>query len=974
MGSHGGTSGTDGVSGEGPAHADPYGLQGTTVAHYAVEGVIGGGGMGIVYRARDTRLRRDVALKFLPPALSSDAGANERFVAEARAASALDHPHICTVHEIGRADDGSPFIAMAYVPGTSLRSRLDEGPMAPDDAAALAAQVAHGLACAHAAGVIHRDVKPANIMVTPDGRAKLVDFGIAKATDALLTKAGTTLGTMAYMSPEQTRGEPVDARADQWALGVVLYEMLAGERPFQGAYDQAVIYSILHEEPRPLSGVPAPLAAIVGRCLEKDPADRYPDASALADALDAVRQGTTAPAAALPSGDEGASDRTGRRGRGGAPVGVGLPPLDRVKDRKLVQWGLAYLAGAWLVLQVVVALGGVYAWPQWLLRAVPIVLAVGFVCALVVAWYHGEQGRSRVSGIEVGVLAALLGLAGLGVAVVGPSVGGGGAERSVAVAPGLRQVAVLPFANVGGGAENQAFIDGLVYTIGASLTEMEQFSDRLSVLPTDDARALEARAPREAAEALGADLVVSGSVQRADDRVRLTMEVYDAASDQRLGSRVLDKTTTDLLAFQDSVALALASLLDVELDEAARLALAAGGTDSPQAFDLYTQARGTLLDYGTEAAIDRAIVLFEQALALDDRYAIAWAGLGEAYWRKYEATSDPQWVERASEAGERAVALDEDLAAVRVTLGMIYKGTGRYAEAEAEFRRALALDETNALAYQQLGATLYFLGRVDEAEVAYRRAIALKPGYWGFYNNLGNVYNYVGRPEDAIPLFRRVVALNPTNPWGYTNLGGAFEQLGQLDSAAVWYRKGAQANPAATGPTADAYINLGRLEYDRGAYAEAAQWYRRAVVLDSLNSDRWFFLGNAYALEGDSVRADRAWRRMLALDTRVVEVNPNDEDGLIGLAYGYAYTGRSELAREALRRLVALPQKRPGTYATIAQVYEKLGDRTRALDSLRDGFEQGLDPDAVERDPWLGALRADPGYARLLTAPSSPPG
>ncbi|WP_420456325.1 protein kinase domain-containing protein [Rubrivirga sp.] len=937
---------------------DPYGLRGTTVAHYAVEDVIGGGGMGVVYRAQDTRLRRTVALKFLPPAVTADPATERRFVAEARAASALDHPHICTVHEIGETDDGRPFIAMAYVPGVSLRSRLSDGPLSTDEAIGLAAQVARGLACAHRAGIVHRDVKPANVMVTPEGQAKLVDFGVAKAADVLLTQAGTTLGTVAYMSPEQTRGEPVDARADQWALGVVLYEMLSGRRPFRGAYDQAVVYSILHEDPAPLADdVPAGLAAVVERCLEKDPADRYSDTDALADALDAFRQSTAAPLAA--GLDAEAPARPQRQ--------TGFPSFGEIRERKLVQWGVAYLAGAWVVLQVVIALGGVYGWPGPLLRAVPVVLAVGLVGALVVAWYHGEQGRQRASGVEAGILAALLGVAGLGVAVVGP--GTGAAERGVALASGIQQVAVLPFTNVGGDAENQAFIDGLVYTIGASLTEMEEFSDRLSVLPTDDARASEDASARESAERLGADLVVSGSVQRADDRVRLTMEVYDAATDRRLGSRVLDKTTTDLLALQDSVALVLASLLDVELTEAARMVLAAGGTDSPQAFDLYTRARGTLLNYETEATIDRAIALFERALDADDRYALAWAGLGEAFWRKYEASNDPQWVDRAADAGERAVELNPDLSPVRVTLGMIYKGTGRYADAERELRRALALDDTDALAHQQLGATLYFLGRIGEAEGEYRRAIALKPGYWGFYNTLGNVYLYERRFEEAIAQYRRVVALKPDNPWGYTNIGDAYRNLGRLDSAAVWYRRGVEANPSAAGPTADAYTGLGRVEFDRRDYGNAVRSFRRAVALDSAESDRWYLLGNAHHFAGQQVEAERAWRRMVALDAQAVEVNPSDENGLIGLAHGYAWTDRPEQARNALRRLEALPQKRPYTHLIMAQAYERLGDRASALASLGEGLAQGLNPDEIDRSPWLGELRADPQAARLPRTP-----
>ena len=872
-----------------PSRPDPYGLCGQTVAHYAIQDVLGGGGMGVVYRAEDTRLRRTVALKFLPPRLALEARAKARFMTEAQAASALDHPNICTVHEIGETSAGQPFIAMAYYPGASLRATLARGALAPEEAADLVAQVARGLAAAHAAGIVHRDVKPDNVIVTPEGVAKLVDFGVAKVADTLLTQTGATLGTLAYMSPEQTRGDAVDARTDIWALGAVLYEALTGARPFRGAYDQAVVYSILHEEAEPVAAlnpdVPPPLGDIVARCLQKDPAQRYPDAQALATDLDAFRQGTA----------------TSAGGSAEDPTAVAEAPSRRVRP------GLA--------------LGGLG--------------ALALLAALLLAWPAAEPGER---------------------------------PRSAATASGLRQVAVLPFANVGGDAENQAFIDGLVYTIGATLTEMEQFSNRLSVLPTDDALSASARSPREAATALGADLVVSGSVQRAAERIRLTLEVYDAHADRRLGSRLLDKTTTDLLALQDSVAITLASLLDVELNEAAREALAAGGTTSPVAYDRYTQARGYLQDYETEANVDRAIALFRRALDEDDRYALAWAGLGEAYWRKYELSNDPAWVERASEAGERAVALDENLARVRVTLGMIYKGTGRYEQAERELRRALALDPSDAVAHQQLASTYYNLGRLDEAEAEYKRAIALKPGYWAFYNNLGNVYRDQERHEDALPLFRRVVALHPDNPWGYSNLGGAHYSLGRSDSAIVWYRRATEVNPAATGPTALAYINLGQIYLDRQDYDQAVPLYRRAVALDSMESDNWYFLGNAYYLAGRHAEAERAWRRMITLDEQVVEVNPNDEDGLIGLAYGYAWTDQPERAQEPLRRLVALTQKRVHTHLLIARIYERLGDRAAALHSLEEGLNRGLAVREVESSPWLDALRADPRYRSLIQA------
>lgn len=261
---------------------------GQTISHYRIEEQLGEGGMGIVYRAVDTKLDRDVALKFLPPRLSTDPEAKARFVQEAKAASGLDHPNICTIYDIGEADDGGLFIVMAFYEGQTLKYELQSGAMAPDRAASIAAQIADGLRKAHGANMVHRDIKPANIMVTSEGRVKILDFGVAKlAGGADLTKAGSTVGTTAYMSPEQARGELVDARADLWSLGVLLYEMLSGEKPFGGEYDQAVFYSVLNENPKPLPGVvPGELAKVVEKLLEKSPDDRFQSANEVLTALE----------------------------------------------------------------------------------------------------------------------------------------------------------------------------------------------------------------------------------------------------------------------------------------------------------------------------------------------------------------------------------------------------------------------------------------------------------------------------------------------------------------------------------------------------------------------------------------------------------------------------------------------------------------------------------------------------------------
>jgi tetratricopeptide (TPR) repeat protein len=270
---------------------------GKTVSHYRILERIGGGGMGVVYKAEDLQLGRTVAMKFLPPELAEDEAAKERFQHEARTASALDHANICTIYEAGETEEGQLYLAMAYYEGETLKERIARGPLPVGEAVDISAQIAQGLARAHGAGIFHRDIKPANVIVNEHCEAKILDFGLAKlAEGARLTRSGTTVGTPAYMPPEQVRGEEIDGRADLWSLGVVLHEMLTGRLPFKGAAESLMIYSILHDEPEAIRGLrpdlPAPLADLVERSLVKDPEGRIQSAGEMLEVLAPLRADT----------------------------------------------------------------------------------------------------------------------------------------------------------------------------------------------------------------------------------------------------------------------------------------------------------------------------------------------------------------------------------------------------------------------------------------------------------------------------------------------------------------------------------------------------------------------------------------------------------------------------------------------------------------------------------------------------------
>ncbi len=276
-----------------------------TISHYKILEKIGEGGMGVVYEAEDTKLRRTVALKFLPKELTTDPEARERFIQEAQAAGALDHSNICTVYEIDEVD-GQTFIVMAYIEGQNLKDRLKSGFLEIEDALEIVIQVADGLREAHEKGIIHRDIKPANIMLTAKGQAKIMDFGLAKlAWGVDLTKTATIMGTVAYMSPEQAKGEKVDHRTDIWSLGAMLYEMLSGERPFKVTHDQAVLYAILNGNPIPITTIrkeiPQELEKIIKKSLEKDPKNRYGDISDMLADLKSVSRISLSTMSDIPS-------------------------------------------------------------------------------------------------------------------------------------------------------------------------------------------------------------------------------------------------------------------------------------------------------------------------------------------------------------------------------------------------------------------------------------------------------------------------------------------------------------------------------------------------------------------------------------------------------------------------------------------------------------------------------------------------
>ncbi|MFQ5865531.1 MAG: protein kinase [bacterium] len=855
---------------------------GKTISHYQILEKLGEGGMGVVYKAEDINLKRTVALKFLPLQATGSREEKSRFVYEAQAAARLNHPNICTIYEIEESV-GQSFISLEYIEGQTLKERIEAGPLRFEQALELAIQVIEGLQAAHKKGIIHRDIKSANIMLDENGKPKIMDFGLAKlAGRTQITKSGTTMGTVAYMSPEQARGQDVNHRTDIWSLGVVLYEMLTGSLPFKGDYDQAVVFSILNEDPVPmthlLKDIPLELDRIVNKCLEKEPSKRYQTASELRDDIMSVMS------------DMGWLGSTTLRTM--AP-----PHARRLRlNRKLT----------------------------------------GIISGLMLLIVLGLLIRSDWRAVK-----NLLDFKGV---------------------PAQKHVLVLPFANVGDDPTNQAFSDGLVETLSSKLTQLERFQGSLWVVPASEVRRGGIESASEAQQTFGVNLVVSGSVQRIGDRFRLTLNLVDANTLRQLSSCVIDENRSNVSILQDESVIKIAEMLNVELRPETRRVLAEGGTTVPEAYEFYLQGLGYVQRYEKAENLDMAIDLFNRAIAQDSHYALAYGGLGEAYWRKYEISKDAQWVEHAVRNCERAVELNDLLAPVNVTLGLIHTGTGQYEEAIKKFQRALTLDPVSADAYRGLAKAYEAQGRLEEAELTYQKAIELKPDYWAGYNDLGVFYYRHGRYQDAIAPFRQIVELTPDNYRGYNNLGGIYYLLERWADAREMFERSFAIKESYRGCS-----NLGTLYYMEGRFADAARMYQKALDLNDLNYLVWGNLASAYYwTSSERAKAYDIYQRAAEMAEENRKVNPLDPEVLSHLVGYYTMLGDSVKAFQLIEKVLTIGPKSPNVMYLIGHAYEQLGERELALQWLGNALQNGHSLAEIEHEPGLRQLRSDARFEKLV--------
>jgi TolB-like protein len=774
---------------------DPHGLIGRTVSHYEVGELLGAGGMGVLYKATDTRLGRTVALKFLPPQWGLDGAFKARFEREARAVAALDHTNICNIHEIGETEQGQLFIAMAYYDGETVKEKIGRGLLTVEDAVDLAEQAASGLAAAHRAGLVHRDIKPANLMVTEEGVLKILDFGLAKTGETALTESGMRLGTPAYMSPEQTRGEDVDARTDLWSLGVVLYEMLTGRRPFRGGGNSAVIHAIRREEPRRpgelREGMPEDVEGLVLRLLSKDPEARYTGAKLLSDELAA-----SAPARA------GAISR--------------LKQLVREIHRRFLWQVLGvYVVGGWVTLQVVETLAERAGLPGWLAPLALGLLGVGLPFVLATAIVQegvatrktdargpdelettpdgtpieprpdpeGGAGRRLLTwrnAIVGGVCAfALWGLIAAGWLLLGTRPERAGAASDARI----QSIAVLPFRDMSAEGDQEYFSDGIAEEL---LDELASVTG-LRVAARTSAFQFKGTNPdmREVGEKLGVEAVLEGSVRKSGDRVRIAVKLASTEDGFQLWSETYDRQLVDVFAIQEEIAAAIVS------------ALGFGAATNPSPADPATDDRVAAYEFyllglnrfkGRQAGredLQAALSHFQHAAEEDSLFARAHASMALVFsvWPQHDESYPIEEAIRLGKAEAfRAAELDPTLADPHAALCQIatwYEWD--WAAAEAHCRRALELRPNDATANQWTAELFGILGRYDEAIAYARRAAELDPLASSPRTTLAWIHAQKGEYEAVIEQSRRSLELDPDAGHAYTVMVLAMLATGRPD-------------------------------------------------------------------------------------------------------------------------------------------------------------------------------------------------
>ena len=855
---------------------------GQVLGHYRLLEQIGAGGMGVVFRARDEQLQRDVAVKILPHHLFTDPVRRERFRKEALAIGRLNHPNLAMAFDFG-SENEVDYLVTEYIPGINLDEKISGQPLPLKTVLELGIQIVSGLEAAHHADVLHRDLKPGNIRINRDGQVKILDFGLAKLTGpidagtqtATLDSELSLSGTLPYMAPELLRSETADARADIWAAGAVLYEMATGRRAFPDRQPSMVIDSILHYDPvRPTlinQQLPPAVEAIIGKALERDPERRYQTAGELRADLARILAGDTLATDTLRHSQERERSGRARRVKLGAIAAAAL----------LAAFFIAYGAHRW--------------WP----RLAP---------------------------------------------------------------PQQKILAVLPIESVDHDPATAALGLGLTETLTAKLAQASN-SNSVQVVSPRDLRDQNVKTADDARREFGTDYVLESSLQKSGTAVRINCYLVDSKTHRQLAARTIESDTGDTFALQDEVVNAALDMLPGKVNAAERQALAARQDTQPAAYEAYIRGRGYLQEYEKPENIDYAISAFNQALKIDPNYAPAYAGLGNAYWTGFrQFNKGPEWVTKASENCQKALALNPNLVQGHVCLGNVLNGTGKYQEAAEQFQQALNAGAHSEEVWRGLADAYTNVGNFAAAEETYKKAIALRPNYWAVYNWLGVFYYNQARYDESVQTLLKASQLAPDNYNVYATLGGAYVTEGRYDEAIKAFQRAIDLLP-----DSDAYNNLGYTYILMHRYPEAINALEAGVKLNEREWQTWGNLGDALYWSPDRrSEASANYEKAISLLKSVIQVNPKDSEALAYLADYSAMLGKREAAMEYLHRAQEVAPGEGEVLFRSAIVYNHFGQEEQAFAYLKNAADRGYSRAIIKDTPDFAGLQQQPRFTALI--------
>jgi tetratricopeptide (TPR) repeat protein len=845
---------------------------------YRIEAMIGEGGMGTVYKAYDRDLDRVVALKLLRAELTADTDAMRRFKQELLLASKISHKNILRIHDLGDAG-GIKFISMAFVEGEDLHAVLKrEGKLSVERTLSIARQLCGALEAAHNEGVVHRDLKPHNVMLDKSGTAFISDFGLAKSLDAGavgMTRTGEYLGTPRYMAPEQVEAKPVDHRTDLYSLGLILYEMATGDVPFTGQTTLQLMYQRVKEKPKNPKDLnpdlPDYLVKVIMRCLETKAERRYQSAAEILHDLDA----------------EKAKSRS-------RSVRIELPAPGEMP------W-------LWAVMGVVLA--------AVLSLAIPAVR-------------HRIFGAPATNGTNVPSTAA------------------------------QKYIAVLPFRVLGEETQLNYIAEGLVEGLSAKLFQLK---DVRVASASATAEAMSKGSLDKIARALGVSMVVQGTVQGAADQLRIVVNLEDVGAGKRLWSKEFNGVAKDILTLEDEMYGQMVTAMNLTLTTDELAAAAIKPTGNIEAYDLYLRGRNAMRGQQDINNITAAIDFYQQALAKDSGFALAYTGLADANMAMYQEKKESIWAERAQGAAQQAQRLNDNLPEVHFSLGSIYSATGRTTQAIVELSRALELAPNSDEGHRRLGTAYLNDGKYNEAALAYQKAIEVNPYYWANHNALGAAYNALGDSEKALAAFRKVTELEPENPIGYQNMAAVQMGLGQNEEAISTLQVALQRQPHAS-----IYSNLGTVYFFMKRYAESVPMYEKAVELSPNDEVLVGNLADAYRWSEQREKALATYDRAIDLAVKALQVNPRDVRTMGSLALYYSKKGQSGQAATFIRRARSIDSKSGSLLYIEATVHAQAGQPEKAIASLRESFRNGYGLELAESDPELSSLHERPDFKQLI--------